>query len=342
MKGNYDSLMDLATEVTRIENAKQDYIVPGGKLAMFDDRGLIMSGTRDSYSINPTAHGQIADKMGIPKKYYDRMTEIPGLRAYNVNQWLHRDERQFMVRTLDGNARALLSDKYKPLDNSMVLSGVLETLKGREVNVKSVSLTEKRMFLQIVFPELTREVKVGDSVQYGLTISNSEVSAGSVDVCSMVWRLICANGMIAPSVLNTRHVGRAQNGGEDYSVFADDTVIADQKAFTLKLRDTIGAALNETTFGEMIVAMKLAVEDTITRPEQTIKNVTKRFELSDEMGDLILGNMIQEGNLNRWGIINGITASAKNVESQDRQYDLERLGHQVLTLPKTEWEIIAA
>ncbi len=343
MNGNYKDLMELAAEVTRIENAKQDYIVPGVKMAMADDNSLsFLNESYDTYQVNGVAHGQIADKIGIPKRYYDKMEEVPGLRAYNVNRWMEKDDRNFMVRTLDGTARALLSDRYRPIDNSTVLGGVLTTLQNRELEVKSVSLTDRKMFLQVTFPGMTREVTVGDAVQYGLTISNSEVGSGSIDVSSMIWRLVCRNGMVAKSVLNSRHVGRQVAGGEDYSVFADDTVRADVNAFRLKLRDTVEAALSDTHFDRLIDQMRHATDDMIIRPEQTVKNVTKRFDLSEEFGDLILGNMVQEGNLNRWGIINGITALAKTGISPDRQYEMERLGHEVLTLPKSEWEVIAA
>lgn len=340
MKGNYESVMDLAREVQRIENAKQDYIVPGYQLAMRNDNILAIGENRQG--IGEVAHGQISDKLGIPKRYYDRMGDIPELRTQNVNAWLDREKRNFMVRTLDGKARALLSDRFKPIDNSTVLGGVVSTLEGKELAVKSVSLTERKMFLQVVFPAMTRDVAVGDAVQYGLTISNSEVGSGSVDVSSMIWRLVCSNGMVASSVVNSRHVGRQASAGEDYSIFSDEAVRADMQAFKLKLRDTVQAAISDQHFDAIVDQMRAATEDRITRPEQTVRNVTKRFDLSEDFGDLILGNMIEEGNLNRWGVVNGITALAKNIESPDRQFEIERLGHSVLTLAPSEWSVIAA
>jgi hypothetical protein len=198
------------------------------------------------------------------------------------------------------------------------------------------------MFLQVVFPSMTRDVAVGDAVQYGLTISNSEVGAGSVDVSSMIWRLVCSNGMVASSVVNSRHVGRQASGGEDYSIFSDEAVRADMQAFKLKLRDTVEAAISDTAFDAIVDQMRDATQDRITRPEQTVRNVTKRFDLSEDFGDLILGNMIEESNMSRWGVVNGITALAKQIESPDRQYEIERLGHSVLTLSPSEWSVIAA
>jgi hypothetical protein len=76
-------------------------------------------------AIRPIMHGQLSDKLGIPKKYYDRMqAEAPALLAENINNWLGaavdtkgRPEQR-MVRTLDGTARAFLSKSYNRLDNA--------------------------------------------------------------------------------------------------------------------------------------------------------------------------------------------------------------------------------
>ena len=60
----------------------------------------------------------MGDYLNIPRKYYDRMLqENIELLAHNVNCWLHREPKQRMIRTIDGRARAFLSNRYRRIDN---------------------------------------------------------------------------------------------------------------------------------------------------------------------------------------------------------------------------------
>src|SRR5271167_1358593 len=111
------SLQDLAAEIERRANAKKDVVAPTSSLEMVQS---VSNGVRlyvagdDDYAINNVAHDQIGAHTGIPSKYYDRMlAEQPQLLSRNVNTWLRATPEKRMVRTLDGTARAFLSDKYR-------------------------------------------------------------------------------------------------------------------------------------------------------------------------------------------------------------------------------------
>ena len=81
-------------------------------------------------AIRDTAHGQLAERVGIPKAYYDRMREhAPALFDTNVNHWLLASDGRRLVRTLDGHARAILSDRYRMLDNDDLAAVALPVLR---------------------------------------------------------------------------------------------------------------------------------------------------------------------------------------------------------------------
>jgi len=104
-----------------------------------------------------------------------------------------------MIRTLDHQARAFLSDRYRRLDNYQLASVVLETLSdlGEGIKIISCELTEKRMYIKAINQRLELEVKQGDAVQAGICVSNSEIGLGSLSVEPLVYRLVCTNGLIA-------------------------------------------------------------------------------------------------------------------------------------------------
>ena len=334
---SYNKLVD---QVIRDDRNKKDFLVPPEELAMIDDNTL----SYGNYSgrLQETAHSNLNQKLRIPAQFYKRMTEVPGLRSHVVTKLLHNQEKPMFIRSLNDNVRAVLSEKYKAIDNLEIIRAASPVLRDMEIDFKSANITDERMYLQFTFPKLEGEVAVGDVVQYGLTITNSEVGRGMVNVSPTIWRLICSNGMIVRSEVRHRHVGKRMDGMEDYSVFSDETIVADQKAFMLKLQDTILATASEVKFDNIMAEMRGSTEDKFDDPVKTIKNVTKKFNLSQEEEDMMLGNLFEDGNRTRWSVINSVTAMAHKTEDANRAFEYEKLGSEILVLNKSQWSVIAA
>ena len=290
------------------------------------------------YGINDIAHRQIGQTLKIPALYYDRMrTEYPELLAQNVNGWFARTpDTKRMLRTMDGTARALLSDRYRRIDNFEVASAVLPIISGMDgASVESCELTESRMYLKVVNPRVTAEVKKGDIVQAGIIISNSEVGMGSVNVSPLVYRLVCSNGMIAQDgAVRKYHVGRANEGGEDFSIYRNETIEADDKAFLMKLEDSVKAAVNQARFAAIVDKMREATEATMEAKvvPQVVELASKEYGITEAEGKGILGHLIAGGDLSLYGLANAVTRQAQDVESYDRASKLEEIGYQIVTM----------
>ena len=99
---------------------------------------------------------KLSDKLNIPYAYFERMRENqPALLDRNVNTWLQSEPDRRLLRTLDGQVRAVLSDRYRRLDNYDLAVQVLPILKGLpELRFESVELTETRMYIMCVTPQL--------------------------------------------------------------------------------------------------------------------------------------------------------------------------------------------
>ncbi len=343
------SLTELAIEIDRINNAKRDFLADTRQLHMdpiggVNDADVSLSiGGEARTSITTHTHTQIAERLKIPMPYYRRMLdEAPQLLSSNVNHWFSENPERRMVRTLDGYARAFLSERYRPLDNYDLLQCVLPELTNEpDMKIESCDLTATRMYVKALFPRRELEVKVGDIVQSGLTISNSEVGAGSLRVEPFVFRLECLNGMIGQSALRKYHVGRGHDAGTGdgaLEIFRDETLEADDKAFWLKTRDTIRSALNDAAFEQLVKSMQDALEVRIEAdPVAVVERTAKRFSLTDgERGD-VLRHLIDGGDLSKYGLLNAVTRASQDVEDYQRATDLERLGGTILELPRTEW-----
>lgn len=348
------SLQELAAELDRQSQAKRDLIVDTGAMHMDRDDALGLAlnvGTVDnheSFAINEIAHRQLGQHLKIPALYYDRMrNEFPELLTRNVNGWFSKTPSKRMIRTLDGTARAFLSDRYRRIDNYEVAQTVLPIIGNMPgARVESCELTDSRLYIKVVDPRVTAEVVKGDVVQAGVIISNSEVGLGSVNVSPLIFRLVCANGMIAQdSGIRKYHVGRVnEQGGDNFEIYRDETIEADDKAFLMKLEDTVHAAVDQAMFSKLVDRLRETTTAKIEAPivPQVVELAAKEYNFTQDEGKGILGHLIEGGDLSLYGLANAVTRHAKDVPSYDRSTELEATGFKIITMAPALWRQLNA
>ena len=343
-------LNEVMMELNRQNQRKKDYIGSAQALRLFEDGQTFeigsMSGAQQ-FGTTRLFHRQVASALGIPAKYYDIMqSQKPELLAQNVNAWLSDRENSYMIRTMDYGggrvARALLSDRYRRIDNMEIASAVLPLFAGSDqYEVISSEVTENRMYLKILSRRLEMEVVPGDYVQAGVVISNSDVGLGSVNVQPLVYRLVCTNGMIVNDMGERKnHVGRAAKAVEDsFHIYSDETMEAEDKAFLLKLRDVTMAAIEEGRFAQVVGKLKESAGIPITGKVTEVVELTgKTYGFNTDEQDSILQYLIAGGDLSQYGLSNAITRASQDVESYDRATALEGIGWQVAAMPATQWK----
>ena len=346
---NGKSIVELATEIQRRAEAKADFIADTRELTLtgFDGQTpKLQVNDCGEFTINNTCHRQIGERTNIPAKYYDRMrSESTPLLAMNVNHWFRNNPERRMIRTLDGNARALLSDRYQRIDNEHVAEAVLPVLSDIPgIKIESCEITERKLYIKAVNERTEGEVKKGDLVQAGVCITNSEIGMGALGVQKLVYRLVCLNGMIVPdSQYRRNHVGARADTSEDvYQMLSDEALKADDHAILLKVRDVVKASLDEALFSQTVEKMRAATEgQQLDDPVKGIERLAIKVGLLESEKTSVLTHLIKGGDLSRYGALNAITRAAQDVESYDRSTEMELIGGNILELNRSEWEAIA-
>jgi Domain of unknown function (DUF932) len=345
------SLVSLAQELERQLATKKDMLVPSSRMCYRTENGESRVSIEGGdgvmeYGTTELAQRQLADKLRIPFAYFQRMREEkPELLDRNVNTWLaHEDERR-MIRTLDGNVRAVLSERYRRLDNFDLAENVLPILKRLPgARFESLELTATRMYVKAVTDRVQCEVAPGDVVQAGVVITNSEVGVGRLAVQPLVFRLICKNGLIAADhALRKTHVGRILDADENaLTVFKDDTLRADDQAFFLKVRDVVEACVSEATFRLIAEKMQKTMGIRLTGdPTKTVEVLANRNALNDDERSGVLRQLVSGGDLSGYGLVNAVTHYAEDVNDYDRATELEALGGKLIELSPSEWKELA-
>lgn len=337
------TLQELGQELQRQRAVRKDFLADTRSLEMESQKEgtnlrLFLENKEHTFHVGERAHQQIAARLQIPFRYYQKMQlEDPGLLDENVNSWFAKAPERRMVRVMDGNVRAFLSDRYRRLDHLELCTAVLPVLqemKGAEI--ASCEVTEAHMYLKVIHKKLKAEVGVGDVVQAGFCISNSEVGLGSLKVEPLIYRLVCKNGLIVKDYAQKRyHVGRQVSAEDDaaYELYSDETLQQDDKAFFMKVQDTVRGAVDEARFMLSVNKMKEAAQIPLEHdPVQEVELLADKFMLNqNERGD-VLRQLFLGKDSSRYGLINAVTAASQLAENYERATELERIGGELLAL----------
>lgn len=272
------SLQDLAIEIERQVRSKKDYVAKLDAVTMVAKDGtprLHIEG-RGHFGIKEIAHNQIAEHVKIPRPYYDRMRkEAPELLATNVDEWFRRFPAPQMIRTLDGDARAMLSPSYQALDNYDFAGAALPILAQRKLRVMSCDITDRRFYIKAVDEQLFRDVPVGFKMGDGshrifstcapaVILSNSEVGFGRLVVETGVYEQACTNlALFAKGGMKRTHVGARHRLTEGMDVEDLEAVMTSatkrktMEALWLQVRDVLAKLVGDVMTTPVVAASPL-------------------------------------------------------------------------------------
>jgi hypothetical protein len=332
-------LIGLVEELERQRADSFDLIVESESLwAIPDEEEGVRLGIPDrgQWYLTEWAHLQLAEKLGIPKKYYDRMRESGKIEllAHNINAWLRGKERR-LLRILDGKIRAILSDRYRIIDNYDLVFLALDEFKKKEtVEIYRIDLTETMLYLKAIDRTLTASIKEEDIVYGGLILRNSEVGASALKVEPFILRKVCSNGLILQHSLKKIHLGRQilEIGCIEWS---DETRELEDKALWSKVRDIIRATFDREVFESWVTKLKESTEIKIEKPIEAVNNIVKLAGLTEEQKQKLLMHFSEH---TKYGLLNAITNVARDVKNPDEQVRLEEFGGKILETSLKDFE----
>lgn len=352
-KTKMSEIRKLVDELERQKQSKYDVVVSSDNLIVFSDGNTIKMDVTfqnsDGLNINKKhpltdwAHSQVAEKTGIPMKYYRRMQDEGklDLLSQNINTWLPTKEQR-LVRVLDGQVRALLSDGYYPIDNYDVLFSTLEEVKkvkeqfGINIDVKQARITDTKMYIKFTSPDLSDEImKFRDGrtepVEGGIIISNSEVGNGAFSVSPFINVLVCSNGLVSDNKLRRVHIGRKLDAG--VINWSGKTRQLEDEVLFSKIKDMINQTFNPDIFHKWVDEINGVATTEVPKPSIAIDNIISHFEMPKSKKDDLLNeftnNAPETGNT-QWGISMAVTRLAQKEENYEDQIKMEEIGAKIL------------
>lgn len=342
-------LATFAAEIERQKNAKRDYIAPANFLKVDQTGALIVpiKGSEVPFTMRDTFNSQLAREIKFPAAFYNESrVSYPEQWANLVNAMLADDPRHRMVRTLDGDARAYLSNSYARIDNWQIAEMVLRLAQqyNKDWQVVGSHVTDNGMYIKALTHWQT-DIVPGKPVRMGWIIENDEIGRASASVRTLMEMRWCTNGAIKELANRVRHAGRPYlpaviNGSFEMS---NETRAISDSLLMSQMRDMIHATISEKNFTEMVDNFRNSRQDTIptaTNVSKVVEVTAKEFGIRDTEQTSILRYLSEGGELNRFGMIDAVTLAAQHVESYDYSIYLEEVGGKMINMPTKQWDKI--
>lgn len=361
---------DVVVHASRIKFRDGKLVVRGAEKLLTEDGVTDVDGT---YAPTRIFVADATDKIGgdlrFMRKLYDggRTDIVDGvynayLRGKTVVRGDVRTEvhpaldKKFMLRAFRGDdggegvARALLSPKYRIIDNLDTLLTILDTL--REVmpdlpaDAIEADLSESRMYVRVTAPAVAVQAPAllngyrspfgadvqdpDNTVWAGFVVENSEVGHGRFRITPRIVFRICKNGMtMTRDALAKTHLGAELETGQVQ--WSDTTIKANRTLVASQTRDAITSFLSPEYLTEAVDKLARDAGVPVSKPQDTIEHVAATFKFTDAQTSNILDHFIKGGQVTAMGVANAVTSAAQLEQDPDAAAEMEAAAADVIT-----------
>lgn len=297
------------------------------------NRLTLTAGSTASWDLHRHALGQVAEKAGIPITYVNHLDAAGEgedwrreLLVDNLSRLFgHQpDNRRYLVRSVKGQARGFLSDKYRRFDSRVTLEAFLgEAQKHGAVAVEGHA-TDIRSSLKVILPNIIEPVP-NEFVVYGLEWHDSQYGGARYSVRGFTLRLVCLNGMVGEDSFAQVHLGAKL---PDHIEFSQKTYELDTATMVSATKDVVRGALSEASIAKMGEAVQRAAGQEVSFA-QAIRGVSaaltkqeiSRAKDAFEGEDVVMLPPQQT----TWRFSNVLSLLANQTDDVDRTLELQRL-----------------
>lgn len=340
------SLPEMVNKVVGISGQISDDIVPSTciKFEAHPDDNITVGDIDESEpwrhsTLHPHAVGQIAERFKIPQRYFKNLyfgnEWEKGLAAYVINEHLQNaPERRLLMRSVDGEVRGVLSDKYRRLNSMRIFLAFLEGAQNTGSKLVDGHNGDTRGYLEIIRPEIVgfdTPLNGKNFAVFGSRIQSSDYGDGALQLNTFMMNVRCMNGLVGNSLLREVHLGGRI---PDNLILSNETVEKDTEARAALVSDVMKQIYDPSSIKNMIEKIQGASTNEIDFKEK-IKTLPKMGVTEGELRKLenvLMSNDPSNGLFGSptdWKFNNALTAVARDSEPA-RKRELEKLAGELI------------
>ena len=298
-------------------------------------KGFGFDNQKDPLTMHVNAIEQLAGKLKIPTRFARDLAKGPDWQRGEFTQLFNTfltnapQTDRYMVRAFEGRAKAIMSDRYKPMNNGYVFASVLR--QARQFNAEAYDGHHGDLtgFLEIVHPELVPVVTPNNGTVhmiFGVQMRSSDYGAGALVVHNFLIQGICGNGAVIEMTDRKVHIGARMEEDADLREVTKRKVL---DATVAMLIDKVSARLHPNNVREQAQLIMRSSAKLLTA-EQTDTILVERLERPEQesVKALLYGsdmpNLGVVGSLSHWKIAQAISAIVPS-DDADRRRELQKV-----------------
>jgi len=239
-----------------------------------------------------------------------------------------------LVRTVEGEVRGFLSDKYRRLNSMQIFIAFLQAAQATGSVLVDAHAGETKGFLEVINPnivEFDTPFNGRNFMAVGARIRNSDFGDGALEVYLFGLLVKCMNGLVGQSMLREFHLGGR---------IPDDIRISEEtyRKDTDAKASLVGDVMKQIYLPETTENLIGRIQGASAKPVDLVKEVEKLPKLGLTLGESeAVGKVLMEndpnnglqGNPTLWKLVNGLTAVARDAKPE-RKRELELIAAEML------------
>lgn len=280
---------------------------------------------------------QMAEKAGLPSPtaltdFLSQPHQVKHLAGIFQDQF-QKTEGRYLIRSLEGQVRGFLSDKYRRLDSRPMIAALVDEAvnKYHAVPVEAKAL-DTSVYLKLIMPEVYEPVPNEVGV-FGLCFRTSDYGHGRLWLKGFFYRLWCTNLAMTEDGLSQIHLGSRLS---DEIEFSRRTMELDTETMASAIQDVTRMILSPTNIQRRLTAIQTANEEIVNADETLLRmrnksRITKAEEkdIKEAFASADIENL--PAGSTKWRLSNAISLLAQKAEP-DRALELENMAGQVAGL----------
>lgn len=373
------SISEVVQELERQKKARKDVVLNSSKLELkVIDKQILLEVPSKERQLLPLTRGvysRIAQDMGIRQtdRFYKWLTLGTQSNKANmpadhdirknwkiwtdlVNDFWRTEKEGKLVRMMekpkDGPyCRALLTDKYKIIDNASFFFNIADRCLEMKADIVHARLSEDTFYGYAMAKGISGQVSTdrtfdpgdgwksrwygeeGDVCNAAMAFGNSETGAGGCFLKKAILRRVCQNYNIWHDVVAKTHIGRRM---ELDTVLSAETLEEQNKVFFMEIKDHVASVFDPVKFQEMIDIMNGATQDVVRESEAAVEAINLCFDIGEARKNILREHFLRNLDNSRYGLANAVTQLAHHDSiDADKGFELECVGTEILNTSMT-------
>lgn len=274
--------------------------------------------------VHPNALNQITSKFNIKgqviQDYIQGAPWEKELAVHILNEHSHHNTQRYLLRSVGGELRGFLSDRYKRFDSGKIIAQFL--VSGHKAGLIPVSsnVQDTKIFFESIIPQVFAIQTENNGilhVVFGAQISISDFGNGAMRVARFMKQVACLNGMTRDVII--RHIHKGGEISENHAA-SERTLLLETMARVSAVQDIMEDQFSREALVKETTLIQNASAMLIDNPESEMKALQAKGMLKGEIKMLeayLMNNRYEDGmfgELSVWKLTQAIGALARDVE----------------------------